>query len=113
MIDHVEEVKRAIEFRGPSYLPMETVDVPGIYNAYHTLDPENVTFIPGAEKSDSLWTCCYSWFHEIIGETPEGEPIKKDQFGTLLKTPLDTSTTYTIIENPLAHRDSLEDYEIK
>jgi len=111
MSDHFEVVKKAIEFRKPDYLPMETIDVPGIYNAYHTLDPETVTFIPGAENSDSFWVCCYSWVHEIIRKTPAGESIKRDQFGTLLKTPNDTNATYTILKNPLAHKDSLEGFE--
>ena len=69
MSDHIDVVKRAIEFKKPDYLPMEIVDVPGVYNAYHTLDPESVEFIPGTENFDALWTNCYSWFHETVGQT--------------------------------------------
>lgn len=111
MSDHIEVVKRAIEFRKPDYLPMEIIDVPHVYNAYQTLDPDTVEFIPGTENFDSLWPCCYSWRHTVMGETPEGEILKEDQFGVKLKTPLDENSTYVLEEHPLAGRDSLAGYE--
>ena len=43
---HIEVARRAIEFRRPEYLPMEIIDVPHVYNAYHTLDPATVCY-PG------------------------------------------------------------------
>jgi uroporphyrinogen decarboxylase len=104
-------VKRAIEFRKPAYVPMEIVDVPHIYNAYHTLDPGTVEFIPGAEDFDVLWPCCYSWYHTVTGKTPKGETLKEDQFGIKLKTPLDEKSVYVLLEHPLAGRESLEGYE--
>ena len=111
MDNHIEVVKNAIEFKKPDYLPMEILDVPGIYNAYNTLDPETVKFVPGTEGFDSMWTNCYSWFQEEIGKTPEGESLRKDQFGVKLKIPNNDSTTYVILENPLANRDSLKGFE--
>ncbi len=33
-MEHIERVKRTIEFSSPDYFPMELVDVPRIYNAY-------------------------------------------------------------------------------
>jgi len=110
MSEHIDRVRRAIEFQRPDALPMEIVDVPGVYNAYHTLDPETVRLVPGTETFDALWPCCYSWFHEVVGETPEGEPLKRDQFGTLLKTPAAPRSAYALLEHPLAGRDSLEGY---
>jgi len=110
MSSHIEVVKDALEFKGPDYLPMEIVDVPGIYNAYHTLDPATVQFIPGTENFDSLWTNCYSWFHKEVGKTPEGETLKRDQFGTLIKIPLDTNSAYVVLERPLANKNSLAGY---
>jgi len=110
MSSHIEVVKSAIEFKKPDYLPMETIDVPGIYNAYNTLDPEKVEFIPGTENFDSLWTNCYSWFQKEIGKTTEGESLRKDQFGTLLKIPKNMNTTYVILENPLKDKNSLGDF---
>ncbi len=111
MSDHIEVVKRAIEFRKPDYLPMETLEVPHVYNAYHTLDPDTVEFVPGMEDFDSLWPCCYSWIHTVTGKTPEGEILKEDQFGLKLKTPLDDKSAYALLEHPLAGRESLDGYE--
>ncbi len=101
MSDHIDAVRRAIEFRRPGHLPMEIVDVPGIYNAYHTLDPERVRLIPGTEDFDALWTNCYSMFHTEVGRTPEGLPIKQDQFGTRLMTPREEQSAYVLLEHPL------------
>jgi len=111
MSQHIDVVKKAIEFKKPDYLPMEIIYVPGIYNAYHTLDPNKVQLVPGTENFDSLWPCCYSWFHEVIGKTPGGETLKKDQFGTVIKTPLDNNSTYILLEHPLKNRDSLSGYQ--
>jgi uroporphyrinogen decarboxylase len=109
--DHIEVVKKAIEFGKPPYLPMETVDVPFIYNAYHTLDPDRAEFVPGTERSDALWTNCYSWFLKEKEITPEGERICEDQFGVLMKIPNDMNSTYSVLRNPLAARDSLKGFE--
>lgn len=111
MSNHIEVVKRAIEFRKPDYVPMEILDVPYIYNAYHTLDPATVELIPGTENFDILWPCCYSWYHTVAGKTPEGEALKEDQFGVKLKIPLDENSTYVLLGHPLAGKDSLEGYE--
>ena len=70
MSDHIEVVKRAIEFRSPDYLPMEIIDVPHVYNAYHTLDPDTVEFIPGTENFDSLWPCCLRRHVPVPGSKP-------------------------------------------
>jgi hypothetical protein len=111
MPDHIEVTKKAIEFRGPDYLPMEIIDVPHVYNAYHTLDPETVPFIPGTEDFDVLWPCAYSWQHTETGKTAGGEILKRDQFGVKLKTPLDEKSVYVLLEHPLAGRDSSRGYE--
>lgn len=107
---HIENVKKAIEFGKPDYLPMETNNIPGIYNAYRTLDPGSVELIPGTEDFDSIWVLGYTQFYEKIGTTEKGEPIKKDQFGVVYKTPLDLNSTYILLEHPLAGKTSLGDY---
>ncbi len=111
MPNHIETVKRAIEFRKPDYTPMQALDVPHIYNAYHTLDPKTVALIPGTENFDILWPCCYSWHHTVTGKTPAGETLKEDQFGVKLKTPLEENSAYVLLGHPLAGRDSLDGYE--
>jgi hypothetical protein len=111
MSTHIEVIKNAIEFKKPDYLPMETNHIPHIYNAYHTLDPATVEFIPGTENFDSLWPLCYSWVQKEIGKTDKGESIRKDQFGTTLKIPMDFNSTYILLEHPLKDKNSLEGYE--
>ena len=111
MSEHIDVVKRAIEFKRPDYLPMETIDVPMIYNAYHTMDPKEARFVPGAETADSLWTNCYSWFYEEIGTDSTGESLRKDQFGVRYKVPHDLNATYSLLENPLADKTSLAGFK--
>lgn len=108
---HIENVKKALEFKKPDYLPMETNHIPGIYNAYHTLDPNTVEFIPGTENFDAIWPCSYSWVPKIIGKTNEGEPLRKDQFGLVTKVPEDMNSTYVLLEYPLEGKTTLEGYE--
>ena len=110
MSEHIDVVCRAIEFNKPKYLPMETIDVPQIYNAYHTMDPKEARFVPGAEMADSLWTNCYSWFYEEIGTDSTGESLRKDQFGVRYKVPNDLNATYSILENPLADKSSMSGF---
>jgi uroporphyrinogen-III decarboxylase len=111
MSSHIEVMKKAIEFKRPEYLPMETPHVPYIYNAYHTLDPSKINFIPGTENFDSLWPICYSWVHKEIGKTENNESLRKDQFGTLLKIPADMNSTYILLEHPLKDKNSLEGFD--
>jgi|GEM_PF-939913 len=108
---HIENVKKSLEFKKPDYLPMETNHIPGIYNAYHTLDPKTVKLIPGTENFDAIWPLAYSWTVTEIGKTEKGEPIRKDQFGVVTKVPLDMNSTYVLLEHPLAGKTSLEGYE--
>jgi len=109
MSEHIENVKRAIEFSSPGYLPMELVDVPGIYNAYGTLDSNKVTFIPGTENFDSAWAT-YHWTFQYVGKNEKGELLRKDEWGCLQKIPLEETSAYAVLENPLRGKDSLKDY---
>jgi uroporphyrinogen-III decarboxylase len=107
---HIEMIKKALEFNKPDYLPMEILDVPGIYNNNHTLDPSKVKLISGTENFDAIWTNCYSWFHERIGVDDNGEEIRKDQFGTILKIPKSNNYTYKVIEHPLQDKNNLNEF---
>ena len=99
MSKHINAMKRAIEFKSPPYIPMELVDVPRIYNAYDTCDPENVTIPAGAENFDSAW-CTYHWTLEYLGKNEAGEPIRRDEWGCKQIIPHDEGGAYTIIERP-------------
>ncbi len=110
MSHYIEAIKQALEFKKPGYLPMEILDVPGIYNNNHTLDPDSVTMIPGTENFDSMWTNCYSWFHRLIEKNSIGEEIRQDQFGTIIKIPNSENYTYEILESPLFGKNNIKNY---
>jgi len=99
MRNHIDEVRRAIEFGSPSYVPMELVDVPHIYNAYGTLDAETVKAPEGAEDFDSAWVT-YHWTFQDLGRNERGEPVRKDEWGCTQIVPNDTSVAYQVIERP-------------
>ncbi|MCM8822405.1 MAG: hypothetical protein NC831_06285 [Candidatus Omnitrophica bacterium] len=109
-MNHIELVKRSIEFNSPDYLPMELVDVPGIYNAYGTLDPETVTYIPGTENFDSGWVT-YHWTFSQMGKTKAGENLRKDEWGVIQKIPLDEHSTYIIEHSPFAESKEIKNYK--
>ncbi len=108
-MEHIERVRRAIEFSRPDYLPMELVDVPMIYNAYGTLNPEEVKFIPGTRDFDSAWAT-YHWTFEYLGKNEKGEILRRDEWGCLQKIPVDESSAYVVLENPLRGKKSFEGY---
>jgi len=107
MIDRIDAVKRALEFNDPPYLPMELVDVPGIYNAYGTLDPDSVEFIEGTEDFDAAWAT-YHWTFAPLGENEAGEPLRRDEWGCVQRVPNDEGSAYEVVEKPLAGGASLD-----
>jgi len=55
---------------------MELVDVPGIYNAYDTVDPDKVDFTPRTENFDSAWVI-YHWDLKYLGKTKKVQKRKR------------------------------------
>ncbi len=104
-------MKKAIEFKKPDILPMELVDVPGIYNAYDTLDANEVTFIPGTENFDSAWAT-YHWTFQYLGKNEKGELLRRDEWGCLQKIPIEETSAYVVLENPLREEQSLKGYNL-
>ena len=107
----IEVVKRAVEYDSPPYLPIELLDVPEIYNAYFTRNPDDVEFIDGTDNFDSLWVG-YSWSLKELGENEQGEPLRRDEWGVLYKVPRDESSAYVILENPLSAPEDLIGYRM-
>ncbi len=108
---HIENVIKAIEFNKPDYLPMETNYVPGIYNAYSTLDPEKVELIPGTEEFDAIWPISYSWVLKEIGKNEKGESIRSDQFGNIIRIPNNLNVTYDFIKPALKDVKNIDEYK--
>ena len=109
-MNHIDVVRKSIEFNHPEYLPMELVDVPGHYNAYGTLNPDRVSFIPGTENFDSAWVT-YHWTFLKEETTADGEYIRKDEWGVVQRIPKDENSTYVIEQSPLASSNSIKNYQ--
>jgi len=99
MSTHIDTVKRAIEFASPSYIPMELVDVPFLYDAYGTLDPDLVAIPDGAEDFDSAW-CTYHWTFEDAGVNEDGEPMRLDEWGCRQVVPRNRNVAYAVVDKP-------------
>ena len=99
-MDHIERVKRTIEFNNPDILPYELNDVPGVYDAYGTVDPFKVKPIPGTEDCDSIRTT-YHWTFQQEGRSSRGDELRRDEWGCLHRIPSETDIAYEIIEKPL------------
>ena len=110
-MNSIDVVKQTIEHGSPPYLPFELLDVPEIYSAYFTRDPQDVKFIEGSACFDSLWVG-YSWTLRHLGENSEGEPLRRDEWGVLYKVPRDETSAYVILDNPLSLPDDIASYTL-
>ncbi len=110
-MEHKKVVEKAIKFERPDYISMELVDVPHIYNAYGTCEPEKDEFIPETENFDSAWAT-YHWTFEYLGKNEKGEILRKDEWGCIQKVPKEETSSYVILESPLKFKDSLDGFKI-
>jgi len=109
-MNHIERVIRTIEFNNPDILPYELNDVPGVYDAYATIDPTKLKQIPGTEDCDSI-RVTYHWTFLKKDKNPSGEEIRRDEWGCLHRIPNDTDVAYEIIEKPLIDPLSFNSYK--
>jgi hypothetical protein len=99
MSQHIDRVKRAIEFGGPDIIPVDLTDIPFIYNAYGTLDPEKVQAPEGMDDFDSAW-CTYHWTLESLGKNERGEDVRRDEWGCTQIVPSDLNSAYVVTGRP-------------
>ncbi len=84
---------RAIDFGSPTHVQLELVDIPHIYNAYGTLNPEAVTIPKGADNFDAVW-CTYHWTFTDLGKTALGEVLRQDEWGVQQMIPHSDGVAY-------------------
>jgi len=108
-MNKVEAVKRAIEMTGPAYVPLEVVECPGVYDAYGTLDPGQVTLLPGTEDFDSI-QATYHWTFAEEDTNADGERLRRDEWGCLQRVPAGEESAYVVIEKPMIAGIDLTDY---
>jgi uroporphyrinogen decarboxylase len=106
--NHINVTKNAIEFKGPAYLPLEVIEVPGIYDGYGSLTGAS-ELLQGTENFDSL-SVTYSWIWEDMGFSDEGMPLKKDEWGCILKIP-PKDYAYLVVHEPLRDWDNVKNYK--
>lgn len=110
MTASVETVSRAIRFEGPEWLPLELVDVPGLYDAYGTLDTESFRIPEGAEGFDSAWAT-YHWTFDSLGQNELGETLRRDEWGCVQRVPAEQTSAYVVETRPLYDARDLSSYE--
>ena len=108
-MDHIERVQAALRFGAPDRLPLEIHDVPGLYDAYGTVDPETVVLVPGAEDFDAI-RVTYHWTFADEGKNAEGERLRRDEWGCLQRVPASEQTAYEVVHKPLADPTALDRY---
>lgn len=108
-MNHIEVVKKTIEFKNPRYLPLEVIEVPGIFDDYGKEGIESTKLLEGAEDFDSL-QATYSWTFEDLGKDKEGNLLRRDEWGCIQKVPQSGEYSYLVIEEPLRDLSKLPAY---
>ncbi len=105
---HIEVTKRAIEFGQPAYVPLETIDVPGLYDDFGRLARSSVEFIEGTEDCDVV-QANFSYVYSNVRSDPEGNVLRTDEWHCTQMVP-HASYNYLVIEHSLADWASLSSY---
>ena len=108
-MDHIEVTKRAIEFNKPEYVPLETIDVPGLYDDFGRLDKNSVKFIEGTEDCDIV-QANFSYVYSDIRYDSKGNILRKDEWGCLQMVPRE-GYSYLTIKHPLTDWANLDKYK--
>lgn len=106
---HIQVVKDAIEFNNPEWLPMEIIDIPGIYDDYGRTDAEKIEFIPGTENFDAF-QACYSWTFRDKGKDENGNFLYEDEWGCLRMLPKSGEYAHLLISSPIHGSENWETY---
>jgi hypothetical protein len=109
-VDSITVARKAIEFRDPEYVPIELVEVPGIWDDYGTLprDQADAGF-PPLRDFDSI-QAIYSWVFEEAGRDEEGNRLRRDEWSCLQKVPNSGEYAYLVIDEPLKDWDDAAAY---
>jgi hypothetical protein len=106
----IDLVEKAIAFEQPERIPIELVEVPGIYDDYGTVQRNLVnTHFPPLNDFDSI-QAIYSWVFEELGNDKNGDRLRRDEWGCLQKIPRSGEYTYLVIEEPLRDWDNVSTY---
>jgi uroporphyrinogen decarboxylase len=108
--DGIAAVRKAIEFDNPDRVPIELVEVPGIWDDYGALPrsacPED---FPPLQCFDAI-QAIYSWVFTERGTDAEGNRLRVDEWGCLQKVPRSGDYSYLVVEEPLRDWDKAHSY---
>ncbi len=108
---HIEVVKKAIEFKKPTYVPLELWEMPGIFEDYGAKRPNELVFLPRTEDFD-VFQVGYNWLLKNVGTDREGNRLCKDEWGCVRMLPKspDHKYLYLVVEEPLADWKNLKNF---
>lgn len=107
---HKELVRRALEFRNPEHIPLELVEVPGIFENYGVSTGKEARLIEGTEDFDSLHATFY-YIYQDMGKNSEGNSLRRSEWSFVEEVPDGGEYDYVTVENPLADWANLRNYE--
>ncbi len=108
-MSHIEVTKRAIEFNRPAYVPLETIDVPSLYDDFGRLNMNDVEFIEGTENCDIV-QANFSYVYSDVRQDSEGNVFRTDEWHCAQKIP-PANYNYLVVQHPLADWASLGSYK--
>jgi uroporphyrinogen decarboxylase len=99
--DSLTAVRKAIEFKGPTHIPIELVEVPGVWDDYGALPRSSCPHdFPPLSDFDSI-QAIYSWVFRERGNDGEGNRLREDEWGCLQKVPRSGEYSYLVVGEPL------------
>ena len=106
----IDVVKKAIEFKNPEYIPIELVEVPGIYDDYGTISRETVDeSFPPLKDFDAI-QAIFPWVCEELEQDESGDRLRRDEWGCIQKVPEAADYTYLVVHEPLKDWDTITKY---
>jgi hypothetical protein len=106
----LDVVRKAIDFDHPEHIPIELVEVPGIWDDYGTLPPSACPQDFAPLRDFDAIQAIYSWVFQDHGKDPEGNTLRMDEWGCLQKVPGNGEYTYLVIEQPLKDWENVSSY---
>ena len=99
--NRIEVVKKAIEFKDPEYIPLELIEIPGLWDDYMTISVDEVDDKFIALEDFDIAEVYYSWLLKRIGKDKEGNIICNNEWGNTVKIPKDKKYSHFVTKEPL------------
>ena len=101
-IDRICNVIKAIEFKNPDYIPLELIEIPGLWDEYMTISEDEVDKDFAALKDFDIAEVYYSWLLEKTGEDKDGNTLCSNEWGNIIMMPKNRKYSHLVLEEPLS-----------